>query len=229
MSGKKSIYYSDERKQPAIVFLSISLALFLAFIGFFAWHTARMRSYELDYIKVKGTVVDIKQQHSTTDRHTRTYYYLVISYEFEGKEYTFTDRTGYHTYESGWIGGNTNVYVNPQNPSQAERVKSSGFVSIISSCFFAFYCATYAVGMNLLLSIKGTSYKKRLLFVWGIEILLGVAFVLLCWLGLPHSSFGEIFVRIEGAVGITVVSGLVLCAALLDGIITRKRFIKMYR
>lgn len=73
-----------------------------------------------------------------------------------------------------------------------------------------------------MLSIKGSNLKKRLLFVWGVELLLGIAFLLLFWLGLPNSGFCEVFVRIEGAVGVTVVSGLVLLAALLDGVITQK-------
>lgn len=232
MSGKhthiktknKTMHNIDNgQRQPAIVFLSISLALFIAFVGFFAWHTAIMRNYELNYLKTSGTIVGVEEHHSSsTHRGARTYYYFVISYSYDGQDYKFTDRTGHRYYTDDQIGASTVIYVNPQNPARAEKVTSSRFVSIICACFFAFFCATYAAGMNILLSIKGNSLKKRLLFVWGVEIILGIAFLLLSWLGLPKSGFGELFTRTEGAVGLTVILGLVMCVTLLDGIITYK-------
>lgn len=211
-----------EERKSAIVFLSIALALFLAFIGFFVWHTVNMRNYELNYVRTEGFIVDVEMRHSRTGgKHTSTTsYYYVISYTFEGKEYKFTDRMGHKYIEQGAIGSSTEIYVDPKDPARAEKVTSSDFVSIICACFFAFFCVTYAVGMNILLSIKGSAFKKRLAFTWGTEILIGIAFLLLFWLGLPNSNFGEVFVRIKGAIGVTVVSGLVLFAALIDGIIT---------
>jgi len=213
---------TKEQKQPIIVFLSIALVLFLGFIGFFAWHTARMRDYELNYIQINGTVVDIEARStmSAGNHRPRSAYYLVIAYEFDGNKFEFTDREGYEYRHDEWIGESTKVYVNPQNPIQAERVRSAGFVSIICACFFAFFCVTYAAGMNILLSIKGSSFKKRFLFIWGTEILIGIAFLLLFWLGLPNSGFGQVFTRIKGAIGITVVCGLVLLVTLIDGIIS---------
>ena len=220
--------YNEQRK-PAIVFLSIAFALFLAFIGFFAWNTVRMRNYELNNVKITGKIIDVETHHSTagTNHGSRTYYYLVISYEYDGQEYKFTDRVGHDYIERGTVGSSTQIYVNPQNPAQAEKVTSSGFVSIICACFFAFFFVTYSAGMNIFLSIKGSTFKKRLLFVWGIVILLGITFLLLFWLGLPNGDFGEVFARIEGAIGVTVISGLALLVALLDGIITYKLHSKL--
>lgn len=224
MRTENKIFKDSERRTPAIVFLCIALVFLLAVIGFFAWHTVRMRSFELNYVKINGTAVDVEERHRAPDssHHAlRTGYYLVISYTFDAQDYTFTDRMG-HNYSVAHakIGTSAEVYVNPRNPNQAETVTSSGFVSIICACFFAFFCVTYSVGKNLLLSITVNTFNKRLAFVWGIEILLGVAFLLLFWVGLPYSGFGEVFVRIQGAVGVTVVLGLVLCAVLIDGIIT---------
>ncbi|MDE6585652.1 MAG: DUF3592 domain-containing protein [Clostridia bacterium] len=214
--------FNDEIK-PAIVFLTIAAALFIAFIGFFSWHTSTMRKYELSYVRWEGTIVGVETRHSSNSNHApRTYYYLVISYTFDGQEYKFTDRTGHNYIKQGTIGSSTEIYVNPKNPIQAEKVTSSDFISIICACFFAFFCVTYSAGMNILLSIKGSNFKKRFSFVWGTQILLGIVFLLLFWLGLPNSNFGEVFARIEGAVGVTVVSGLVLLVTLLDGIITYK-------
>ncbi len=208
-----------EQRQSIIVFLSISVALFLACIGFYAWNTARLRSYELDYVKIQGTIVDVKL-HTSTGKHSSSYYY-VVSYSYEDKDYTFTDRTG-HYEGGGKIGGSVQIYVNPQNPNQAEVVTSAGFASIICACFFAFFCVTYATGMNILLTNHVSTFKKRLKFVWGAEVLLGITLLLLFWLGLPNSGFGGVFMRIEGAVGVTVVSGLVLLVSVFDGIITYK-------
>ncbi|MDE7372944.1 MAG: DUF3592 domain-containing protein [Clostridia bacterium] len=219
----------NEQRRPAIVFLSIAFALFLAFIGFFAWNTVSMRNYELNNVKIMGKVVDVETHHSTagTNHGSRTYYYLVITYEYGGQEYTFTDRVGHQYIERGTVGSSTQIYVNPQNPAQAEKVTSSGFVSIICACFFAFFFVTYSVGMNILLSIGRNTFKKRLFFVWGVVILLGILFLLLFWLGLPNSGFGEVFARIEGAIGLTVISALALLVVFLDGIITLKLNSKM--
>ncbi|MDE6690962.1 MAG: DUF3592 domain-containing protein [Clostridia bacterium] len=202
---RNSLYVDNDRRQPSIVFLCIALAFFIAFIGFFSWHTATMRDYELNYVRIQGTVVGVEDYHSSTSGHgSKIYYRLVISYTFEGQEHTFTDRVG-HKYDMRHkIGTSTEIYVNPKNPAQAEKVTSSDYISIICACFFAFFCVTYAAGMNLLLSIKRTTFAKRCIFAWGMEILLGVVFLLLFWLGLPHSGFGEVFVRIKGAVGVTV-------------------------
>ncbi len=218
-----SLYVDNDRKRPSIVFLSIALVFFMAFTGFFAWHTVTMRDYELNYVRIQGTVIGVDEYHSSTSgRGSKTYYRLVISYTFEGQEHTFTDRVGHKYDMRGKIGTSTEIYVNPQNPEQAEKVTSSDYISIICACFFAFFCVTYSAGMNLLLSMKRSTFKKRCVFAWGMEILLGTVVLLLFWLGLPHSGFGEVFLRIKGAVGVTVVCGMVLCVTLLDGIITRK-------
>lgn len=186
-----------------------------------------MRNLELKYERTRGTVTDVEARRSsshTSNGHSvsRTYYYFVISYTYEGQEYKFTDNVGQKYDVSDKIGYTTEVYVNPKNPAQAERVSSSGFVSIICACFFAFFCVTYAAGMNILLSntAKGTSFRKRLLCAWGVELLLAMAFLLMFWLGLPRSGFAEVFTRIQGAVGLAVISQIVLIVTVIDGLLT---------
>ncbi|MBD5131067.1 MAG: DUF3592 domain-containing protein [Clostridiales bacterium] len=214
---------SKQEKDCPWIFLAISLALFLGFIGFFVWHTVRMRSYELNYLRMQGTIVDIKVEHSSggSGWSAKTSYYYIISYEVDGEEYTFTDRSG-HEYYSAYsnVGKTTEIYINPQDPTDVEKVSSAPFVSIICACFYAFFSVTFAAGMNILVGNYGTTFLKRLLFVWGAEILLGIIVLLLFWIGLPNSGFGEVFTRINGAIGVTVISGLVLLIALIDGIVT---------
>ena len=208
--------------QPVIVFLCIAAALLIACIAFFTWHTVSMRNYELNFVKSKGTVVDYEVSHSTTGGRSKTSYYYVISYTYEGKEYKFTDRTGHNYISEADIGKTAKIYINPKAPSQAEVISSAPFISIICACFFAFFCVTYSAGMLSLLSNIGTSFGKRFLFVWGALIALAAVMVLLFWLGLPGSGFGEVFRRINGAVGIAVVSQLVLFAAIVDFALTHK-------
>ncbi|MDE7107373.1 MAG: DUF3592 domain-containing protein [Clostridiales bacterium] len=206
-----------EYRNPAIIFLSIAFVVLLACIGLFAWNIIRMRSYESDCVKMYGTVVDVKS-HTSGSNH-RTYRNLVISYTYEGKEYTFTDDVGRTEYGRDDIGKRAQIYVNPQHPDQAVMVMSSGSIAIGYSCCFFFFCFCYAFGMNFLLGMIGTSFKKRLCFVWGLEISLGIALFLLPWIGFPNSGFGEVFARVEGSIGIIVVCGLVLLAMSADGAI----------
>lgn len=203
-------------KRPAIIFLSIAFALFCACIGLFVWNIIRMRSYESDYVKMYGKVVDVKSHHSSD---SGTYYYLVITYTYDGKEYTFTDDVGRREFGRDDIGKRAQIYVNPQRPDEAVMVMSSGSVAIGYSCCFCFFCFCYAFGMNFLLGLFGTSFLKRLCFVWGMEILLGIALFLLPWLGFPNSSFSEVFARVDGSIGIVVVCGLVFLAMCADGAI----------
>ncbi len=205
-------------RKPAIVFFSIALVLFLACIGFLVWNTVRMRRFESDYVKINGTVVDVESYGNNKNLRNE---FLVISYTFDGKEYTFIDREG-GNYDSTDIGKYTEIYVDPLNPDHAERVESSGFVSTFSACCFAFFCILYAVSMNIFLARKGSSFKKRFLIVWGAELLLGITILLLFWSGTPHCGFGEAIIRNSGSIGVIVVCGLVLLATLVDGIITFK-------
>ncbi len=204
--------------KPAIVFLSIALALFLACIGFLVWNTVRMQRFASDFVMIKGTVVDVEKHGNSNNIRND---FLVISYTFDGKEYTFTDREG-GNYDSSDIGKYTEIYVDPQNPDHAERVESSGWISTLSACCFAFFCILYAVSVNIFLARKGSSFKKRLFIVWGAELLLGISILLLLWSGTSHCGFGEAIVRNKGSIGVIVICGLVLLATLADAVITFK-------
>ena len=212
----KRLYTDGEKKdkRPAIIILSIAFALFAACIGLFVWNIVRMRTYESDYVKMYVKVVDVKSHHSSD---SGTYYYLVITYTYEGKEYTFTDDVGRKEFGRDDIGKRAQIYVNPQHPDEALMVMSSGSVAIGYSCCFCFFCFSYAIGMMFLLGVLGTSFLKRLCFVWGMIILLGIALFLLPWVGFPNSSFGEVFSRVAGSIGIIVVCGLAFLAMCADG------------
>lgn len=207
---------NEEKKdrRPAIIILSIAFALFAACIGLFVWNIIRMRTYETDYVKMYGKVVDVKSHYSSD---SGTSYYLVITYTYNRKEYTFTDNEGHSWLGRDDIGKLAQIYVNPQRPDDAVVVMSSGSVATWYSCCFCFFCFAYALGMNFLLGALGTSFLKRLCFVWGFEILLGIALFLLPWIGFPNSSFGEVFSRVDGSIGIIVICGMAFLAMCVDG------------
>lgn len=222
VASDEALQKKDDKK-TSIVFLSIALALFLACVGFLVWNVVRMRHVDSDYVKIMGKVVDV-QSGSSSSGHSKTTYFYAIFYTFDGQEYTFIDREGttdfYEVYDN--IGKYTEILVDPLNPDHAERAISTGFISTFCACCFAFFCLMYAAGMNIFLASKGSSFIKRFLFIWGAEILLGAAIVLLFWTGMPRSGFGEVFARNSGAIGVTVVCGLMLLATVVDGIITLK-------
>ncbi len=224
VAAAEALRKKDDKK-TSIIFLSIALALFLACVGFLVWNIVRMRRVETDYVKVMGKVVDVEAMGSSSSGYASgPSYFLVISYTFDGQEYKFIDREGYKGHDEAYdcVGKYAEILVDPQNPDHAERAISTGFISNFCACFFAFFCIMYAAGMNIFLASKGSSFIKRFLFIWGAEILLGVSVVLLLWTGMPHSGFGEVFARNSGAIGITIVCGLPLLAALVDGVITLK-------
>lgn len=224
VAAAEALRKKDDKK-TSIIFLSIALALFLACVGFLVWNIVRMRRVETDYVKVMGKVVDVEAMGSSSSGYASgPSYFLVISYTFDGQEYKFIDREGYKGHDEAYdcVGKYAEILVDPQNPDHAERAISTGFISNFCACFFAFFCIMYAAGMNIFLASKGSSFIKRFLFIWGAEILLGVSVVLLLWTGMPHSGFGEVFARNSGAIGITIVCGLSLLAALVDGVITLK-------
>ena len=221
-AADEALQKKDDKK-TSIVFLSIALVLFLACIGFLVWNIVRMRRVDSDYVKVMGKVVDVRSG-SSSSGYSKTTYFYVISYTFDGQEYKFIDREGVSDYYEAYdnIGKYTEILVDPQNPDHAERAISTGFVSTFCACCFAFFCLMYAAGMNIFLASKGSSFIKRFLFIWGAEILLGIAIILLFWTGMPRSGFGEVFVRNSGTIGVAVVCGLMLLATLADGLITLK-------
>ena len=50
--AEKAAAMKKEEHKNAIILLSISLAMFLLFVGFFSWHTARMSSSELSFVRI---------------------------------------------------------------------------------------------------------------------------------------------------------------------------------
>ena len=192
--------------------------------GFTVWTAARMHNFETNYITMSGTITDYNiHHHSSTSTGSRTSYTLVISYTYNGADYTFNDTGGYHYRPTDMIGTKTEIYVNPEKPEKARRVSTASTPSYVSAMVFAFGAVIYVLGTILLLQEKGNSFVKRLLCIWLPIFLWCIANVLLFWIGLPHDGFGAIFSRVKGAIGYAVVCGIPLLAVLIDAIITKKK------
>lgn len=226
MDHDGSVFQSEgggERRKKvlaAIIVLCIAAVLFGVCIGLFAYNIGQMRKFESEYVKIRGVVVDVKTSHSSGSHRSGTYYYYVISYEYKGKEYTFTDNVGRQSGADD-VGKYAQIYVNPKNPQQAVFVYSSGSVSIFYSCCFCFFAFAYVAGMNILLSVtrKGMSFIKRLLFIWLFVIALGIILLLSPHAAMPELTFAELFSRIDGSVGMIVVCSLVALCMLADFVI----------
>lgn len=194
-------------------------------LGFTVWTVARMRNFETNYLTINGTVSDCKVNHGTlTDsNYSRTTYTLVISYDFDGRTYEYYDTVAYRERPTDMIGTKTEIYVNPQNPEQAEKVTTAGTPSFVSAIVFPFGAVVYALGAQLLLQEKGSSFFKRLLTVWLPIFLWCLASILLFWIGLPNDGLFAVFTRVEGSIGYAVVACVALLAVFVDGIISNRK------
>lgn len=216
--AEKAEAAKKKRIKDAWWLILIAGVLFALSLGFTVWTVARMHNYETNYVTVKGTITDYTLHHHSNDRH----YTLIVSYAYDGQTYSFSDTAGFRARPDELIGHATNIYVNPQNPEQVKKVTTAASTSIVSAVAFPFGAAFYALGVSLLLQERESSYKKRVLCIWLPAFVCCVAAVLMFWIGLPHSGFGEVFSRIEGVVGFTVSGGLALFAAGLDGVVSRR-------
>ncbi|MDE7296374.1 MAG: DUF3592 domain-containing protein [Clostridia bacterium] len=213
-----------KRIKDAWWLVGVACIMFAVSLGFTVWTAARMHNFETNYLTVTGTVSNYKINHGTiTGNHSRTTYTLVISYSYDGRAYEFSDTVAYHARPTDMIGTTTEIYVNPQNPERAKKVTTADDPSIISAIVFPFGAVVYALGVQLLLQEKGSSFTKRLFRIWLPVFLWCVASVLLFWIGLPNDGFGAVFSRVEGAIGYTVVAGVALLAICIDGIVSKKK------
>ena len=217
---EKAAAAKKKRIRDAWWLVAVAGVLFALTLGFNVWTIARMHNFETNYVTIKGTITDYKLHHHTSPQ--KRSYTLIISYTFDGQKYEFNDTAGFRAPPDDLIGHATNIYVNPQNPEQVKKVTTAQSTSIVGAVAFPFGVAFYALGVALLLQERESSYKKRVLYIWLPAFICCVAAVLMFWIGLPNSGFGEVFSRIDGAVGFTVSGGLVLLAAGLDGIISKK-------
>ncbi|MDE6867527.1 MAG: DUF3592 domain-containing protein [Clostridia bacterium] len=215
----------SKRIKDAWWLVGIACILIALSLGFTVWTVARMHNFETNYIAAVGTVSDYEVSHrtATSGNYSRTRYFLVISYTFEGRMYKFTDTVAYRTRPTDLIGTTTEIYVNPKNPEQTKKVTTADDPSIVSAISFPFGAVFYALGTLLLLQEKGNSLVKRLFRIHLPVFLWCVASVLLFWIGLPNDGFGAVFSRVEGAIGYTVVAGIALLTFLIDVIISKKK------
>ena len=208
------------RRKNIVFFLAAALLIFCTAAVLTGVHVARMRNYELNYTKTVGTVTDYKYHHSAGAGSSR-HYALVISYTFDGKTYCFNDSVAFPARPDDIIGTNTEIYVNPKNPEQVKKATTADDLSIAAVLVFAFSLPPYVIGMGLMSEEKGFGFVKRILCMWLPVFAACVLSILLCWTGFPNSSFGTAYLRTDGAIGYTVLAGLAVVGAAIDGAITK--------
>ncbi len=220
---EKRLRRRKEKKQAAVVMLLVGLGAFVVSLVFFGLHVARMRDFELNYVRMYGTVTDFKIHHASgTHSMGTTHYSYVFTYRYEGKTYKATDSEAYSWRNEEMLGEKVEIYVNPAQPERAARVKTADGYSIMAAVPFVISLLAFSVGGLTLVGLKGGGYAKRILFVWLPELLFCAAYILLFALGLPHDGVAAIYARTRGAIWVSVGGGAVIVAAAIDGLITYK-------
>ncbi|MDE6075444.1 MAG: DUF3592 domain-containing protein [Clostridia bacterium] len=209
------------RRRNAVFFLAAALLFFCVSAALFGVHVARMRNYELNYVQMLGTITDYEVHHNAGSNNTNRYT-LVISYTFKGEDYSFNDTAAYDARPDEMIGKNTTIYVNPNNPERAKKATTADDICIPAVFVFAFSLPTYIIGMGLVSEEKKFGFLKRILCMWLPVFATCVLHILLCWVGFPNSSFWTAYLRTDGAIGYTVLAGLALVGAAIDGAITKR-------
>lgn len=222
MREEKRLKRVKAEKQAAVVMLLVGLGAFVVSLVFFGLHVARMRDFELNYIRTYGTVTDFEIHHSPSSKHSSTHYSYVFTYHYDGKTYKATDWVAVTWRNEEMLGEKVEIYVNPAQPEQAARVETADGYSVMASVPFVISLLAFSVGGLTLVGLKGGGYKKRILLVWLPELLFCAAYILLFALGLPHDGVAAIYARTKGAIWISVGGGLLVLAAAIDGLITYK-------
>lgn len=210
----------NERK-TALAMLLLACAFFAVFLVFFCLNTAKMRNYELNYIRTYGVVTGFKRYDSSGAKNS-DHYAPVFSYTYDGKQYSATDWEAYPAPEEDLIGKNIEIYVDPSNPEKAARTTTADGFSVMAAVPFAIALIPLLIGGVSLVSLKGGGYKMRILCVWLPAAILCMAFVLLFALGLPNEGIAGVYSRIAGATWLTVFAGIVIAVGMIDGLIVLK-------
>lgn len=225
LRAEKAAAAKKRERKDRLFLLLIACVLFALSIGFTVWTVARMHNFETNYVSMKGTITGYETRHGGVGKYrTGRRYTLIISYSYEGQSYSFSDSVSYLARPDDMVGEKTEIYVNPQNPSQAKRVSTASTPSFVSVVAFPFGAVFYAFGMALVLQEREKlSCSNRFLYIWLPLFCCCVATVLLFWVALPHDGFGAVFSRIEGAICFTVIAGLIVAVALLDWLLSKRR------
>lgn len=206
-------------KEPAIILISISLALLILSFVFTILQINVKRKYELECERVTAIITGVNTER--VQGHTR--YYFCYSFEVDGNTHNVQDSSGISFWQArnfkSYLGKQVEIYYNLKNPDKVVSVDSSDTFSLVSVTLFSFTVILYTVGAMLLLHKSTKAALKRFLFVWLPVFIIGVASALLFSLALPKGNFADVFKEICGSIGYTVIAGASILAAATDNLI----------
>lgn len=113
--------------------------------------------------------------------------------------------------------------------NEAIPVDRADIYSVISVVIFAFAAVLYVTGSAIYLHEKGLKLKHRLLITWLPVAVICIVSALLFLIGLPSGGFSELFVRVGGAIGYTVIAALTCICTVVDILISKKKREKVER
>ncbi|MBD5632175.1 MAG: DUF3592 domain-containing protein [Clostridia bacterium] len=209
-------------KKPAIILISISIALLILSFVFTILQITVKRKYELDYERVTATITGVNTEH--VQGHTR--YYFCYSFEVNGNTYKVQDGSGISFWQArnykSYLEKQVEIYYDLKNPNKVVSVDSSDTFSLVSVTFFSFTVILYTVGAMLLLHKSNNAWLKRFLVIWLPISIISIASALLFSLALPTGGFSDVFKEISGSIGYTVIAGASVLAVACDSLINIK-------
>ena len=218
---------TKKKDATAKIFILCTILLFIVSAVFTGLNISFMRECDLNYYKTTAVVTRLTTNHGYNNHNS--YLKCTITY-------TYTTADGVEREVQGigqangimpidpdkiYVGKTIEIYVDSAK-NEAIPVDGADLYSVISVVIFAFFAVTYVAGSAIFLHEKGRGLKYRLLITWLPIAVICVVSVLLFWAGLPYGGFAEIFKRVGGANGYTVMCAISCIAGAADAIISKK-------
>lgn len=214
-----------KKDNTAKILLICAIFIFIASAVFTGLNVSYMRKCELNYYKTSAVITKLTTEHVNTNnkkdvRYRFTYTYTTedgVEKEVSGKR--SIGKTSIDPYKI-YVGETVEIYVDTAK-NEAIPVDGADLYSVISVVLFAFSAILYVAGSAIFLHEKGLKLKHRLLITWLPIAAICVVSALLFVFGLPNGGISELFVRVGGAIGYTVIAALACVAAAVDTIICK--------
>lgn len=223
----------NKKDNTAKILLICAIFIFIASAVFTGLNISYMRKCELNYYKTTAVITKLTTEHVNTNNYKDTRYRFTYTYTTEDGAYREVigkrsmNKTSIEPYRI-YVGENVEIYVDTAK-NEAITVDGADIYSVISVVLFAFSAVLYITGSAIYLHEKSLKLKHRLLITWLPVAVICIVSVLLFLIGLPNGGLSELFVRVGGAIGYTVIAALTFICAFVDILKSKKMREKVER
>lgn len=223
----------NKKDNTAKILLICAIFIFIVSAVFTGLNVSYMRKCELNYYKTTAVITKLTTEHVNTNNKKDNRYRFTYAYTTEdGAEREVVgkrsiNKTSLDPYKI-YVGEKVEIYVDTDT-NEAIPVEGADIYSVISVVLFAFAEVLYVTGSAIYLHEKGLKLKHRLLITWLPVAVICIVSALLFLIGLPSGGLSELFVRVGGAIGYTVIAALTCICAVVDILISKKKREKVER